>query len=554
MVYAYDQWLQMPTKDLFDTQMMLASVNAAKDMYEKGLEEMKEFNEKYGDFLSPIESDMKWHQENVIGKVSNAINALYDAGIDPVRSKEGRGLLSRIRANINYGRIAQNVQAAKNAEQYQKSANDLIKSNLYDPEYEKWRLGGKTLSNWDTAKDGMWTETSARPFRDVDSIVEPWVKNLEPSYDAAYTKAQNDGYDYDTVGKERIMAVIDDALPEFTRTSEGAYYRYLAEQAAGGDKKAGDALLKEWLYNRASDHTQVNRTINPERKMALEDYYDKIQTQRQANKEIEVYQQKKIIDRMYGDGDGDGTKLSYDPLTRIYQDAVGNIFGGEYDIYQPGALDVNGNYASSEQEKGIKQRQIDLTKNISPEAVVNTFSRDDAITFDMFAGAADAMDRRTEGSISAISTDVDRLLSTNQLVNKTVTSLGRQSVTLENARETVRSGEKISSNNYISFEITPTGKVYGALMRDGRFKTYAQVNVTRYDDKNNVMYTTPMWYDLRVQSEKVANYEQQPAILRPDLNDHSFLSRSRRIAYEAYKTKPTTDDFELVPGTQQPKQ
>ena len=40
MVYAYDQWAQMPVKDLFDTQMMLASVQAAKDMYEKGLAEM----------------------------------------------------------------------------------------------------------------------------------------------------------------------------------------------------------------------------------------------------------------------------------------------------------------------------------------------------------------------------------------------------------------------------------------------------------------------------------------------------------------------------------
>jgi hypothetical protein len=33
---------------------MLASINAAKDMYEKGVQEMKDFNKTYGDFISPI--------------------------------------------------------------------------------------------------------------------------------------------------------------------------------------------------------------------------------------------------------------------------------------------------------------------------------------------------------------------------------------------------------------------------------------------------------------------------------------------------------------------
>ena len=279
MVYAYDQWLPMPTKDLFDTQMMLASVNAAKDMYEKGLEEMKEFNKEYVDFLSPIDEDMQWTNDKVLKPMQDAINDMYAAGIDPLRSKEGRALLARIRSSVDLGRMARNKQSAETAKEYLKNRDALIKANLYDPEYERWRLNGNTLDKWNSA-NGVWNETSPMPLRDIDSIVEPWVKNLEPSFDAAYTKAQNDGYDYSTVSEDRIRAVIDDILPEFSKTSEGGYYRYLAEQAAGGDKEAGDALLKDWMYNRASDHTQVNRTMNPERKMALEDYYDERSAQR----------------------------------------------------------------------------------------------------------------------------------------------------------------------------------------------------------------------------------------------------------------------------------
>ena len=49
MVYAYDQWAQLPVKDLYDTQIMLAAVNAAKDMYEKGEQAIKDFRKDYGD-------------------------------------------------------------------------------------------------------------------------------------------------------------------------------------------------------------------------------------------------------------------------------------------------------------------------------------------------------------------------------------------------------------------------------------------------------------------------------------------------------------------------
>lgn len=37
MVYANDQWVQLPVRSLYDSQMMLAAINAAKGEYERGL-------------------------------------------------------------------------------------------------------------------------------------------------------------------------------------------------------------------------------------------------------------------------------------------------------------------------------------------------------------------------------------------------------------------------------------------------------------------------------------------------------------------------------------
>ena len=54
MIYANDQWIQLPTRDIYDTSIMMASINAAKDMYEKGVQQVKDFQKDYGDFISQL--------------------------------------------------------------------------------------------------------------------------------------------------------------------------------------------------------------------------------------------------------------------------------------------------------------------------------------------------------------------------------------------------------------------------------------------------------------------------------------------------------------------
>ena len=105
MVYAYDQWAPLPTKDLYNTQLMLASINAAKDMYDKAESALKEYYTKYGDFYSPIKKDVDWYQRNVIDPVQTTISNMYDSGVDPLRSAEGRSQLMRLAASAPVGEI-----------------------------------------------------------------------------------------------------------------------------------------------------------------------------------------------------------------------------------------------------------------------------------------------------------------------------------------------------------------------------------------------------------------------------------------------------------------
>ena len=83
MVYAYDKWIELPTKDIYDTQMMLASINAAKDMYDKGQAAIKDFYKTYGDFTSPFRKDMEAY-DAIVNKICfvNAGKAFYNYSSD----------------------------------------------------------------------------------------------------------------------------------------------------------------------------------------------------------------------------------------------------------------------------------------------------------------------------------------------------------------------------------------------------------------------------------------------------------------------------------------
>ena len=64
---------------------------------------MKEFNKEYGNFVTPILADQEWYNKNVIDKVRGTIQRMYEAGIDPTRSVQGRAAISQLIKSISSG-------------------------------------------------------------------------------------------------------------------------------------------------------------------------------------------------------------------------------------------------------------------------------------------------------------------------------------------------------------------------------------------------------------------------------------------------------------------
>ena len=233
--YAYDNWIQLPTRDLYDTQIMAMAINAAKDMYEKGEQRIKDFNTAYGDFVTPIQADQDWYNQNVTGKVRDTINNLYAKGIDPLRSAEGRAIVAQLVNNIPVGQVAKLRSSAKNAEEYLKNRGKLEAAGLYNPDLEE-RYLGYNLDNWDTLGGGkIWDRVSPTEAKTLKEATEAWYNNRTPEI-LTEADVKSFGLDYDRrynytgFADRHLLDIAAGETPGWRGSLYADYYRDLAER------------------------------------------------------------------------------------------------------------------------------------------------------------------------------------------------------------------------------------------------------------------------------------------------------------------------------------
>lgn len=277
MVYANDQWIQLPTRDLYDTQVMAMAINAARDMYEKGQQEMKDFQKTYGDFLTPIMADQDWYNREVTGKVRDAINALYAQGIDPLRNAQGRAMISQLINNMPYGDIAKLRTSAENAKEYLRNKAELEAKGLYNPLMAKY--DGPDMATYSTIGEngqGVWDKMSPTPFQNVATFGNPYFEGMKPN---VHRESKN-GIDYsiESITEQDLKNVADAHFNELVNTPQGQmmfkYYRDLA----GGDNnpKANEEARR--MFNEAIADGQ-------RRRIYTKDDYDDQWTKREQLKQ-----------------------------------------------------------------------------------------------------------------------------------------------------------------------------------------------------------------------------------------------------------------------------
>ena len=277
MVYSRDQWIQLPVRDLYDSQIMLASINAAKDMYQQGVNEFKEYQKNYNDFYSPISRDMDWYNKNVIGSTQDLIKDLYDRGIDPLRSPEGRAMLQRHINNIPTQQIGKLKASAIQAQKYLDSISDLAAKGLYNEDYERFN-NPYSPDDWDTMKNGVWNRSSAMSYKNLQQYVHPTFEGIKPHL---LTKEEvesrgmkyDPNYEYQGISEKDMRDSLQNWMPGLKGDPLYIYHRNQAKldlQRAGIQNPTEDQIDRRFMDNAIiADHQVATPLARDADKFAL---------------------------------------------------------------------------------------------------------------------------------------------------------------------------------------------------------------------------------------------------------------------------------------------
>lgn len=308
MIYRYDQPVDMPIPELYDTGLMQAYTQAIREQFEKGEKRLDEFASKYGNFTSPFAKDIEDWDRLTMGRINNIYNDLVSKGIDPLRSREGQMLMAQAIRQTPVGKLNQLRQSAAIGEQYLKAKGDLQAKGLYSQEMEDYFLK-HPFSQWSTSENGLFNRTSPLQYKDIHDITDDWFKHSEKKFDEKLTKQKADGYDYYTVSEDDIRGIINSNINDFLDSDYGRYY-YQKEKnlvqrlnpTATQDQIENMAMQKfrEDVVNRNSDYLRNERKVNEYAKL---DYEDKLERSRKewewANKPSSEESRKKKT-REYG--------------------------------------------------------------------------------------------------------------------------------------------------------------------------------------------------------------------------------------------------------------
>ena len=247
----YDEPVAVPIIDLLDSNMMSQYISAAREQYNQAVQDQKEFAKEFGELYGPNANINKQFYEQTRGAVNKGLDYLYQNGIDPIRSAEGRAYIAKIIRERPYAEIANLKAQNESMKTYQKYRAEAMRNGTYDPDFEKFVLGGKTLESWDPSTDGMWTREAPSKYSSLKDWTSNLFDNMQLEYDDEATKKAGGMYQIYSKSDKKMKQILDSNMKDMAKSELGRYYLNMY----GGDIEA----LKADIIDRNREYTQVDR-------------------------------------------------------------------------------------------------------------------------------------------------------------------------------------------------------------------------------------------------------------------------------------------------------
>ena len=258
----YDEPVAVPIIDLLDSNMMSQYISAAREQYNQAVQDQKEFTKEFGELYGPNANINKQFYEQTRGAVNKGLDYLYQNGIDPLRSAEGRAYIAKIIRERPYAEIANLKAQNESMKTYQRYRAEAMRNGTYDPDFEKFVLGGKTLESWDPSTDGMWTKEAPSKYSSLKDWTSNLFDNMQLEYDDEATKKAGGMYQVYSKSPKKMQQILDSNIKDMSKSELGRYYLNMY----GGDIEA----LKADIIDRNREYTQVD--IRPDQvKLHLND-------------------------------------------------------------------------------------------------------------------------------------------------------------------------------------------------------------------------------------------------------------------------------------------
>lgn len=247
----YDEPVAVPIIDLLDSNMMSQYISAAREQYNQAVQNQKEFAKEFGELYGPNANINKQFYEQTRGAVNKGLDYLYQNGIDPLRSAEGRAYIAKIIRERPYAEIANLKAQNESMKTYQKYRAEAMRNGTYDPDFEKFVLGGKTLESWDPSTDGMWTREAPSKYSSLKDWTSNLFDNMQLEYDDEATKKAGGMYQIYSKSDKKMKQILDSNMKDMAKSELGRYYLNMYS----GDIEA----LKADIIDRNREYTQVDR-------------------------------------------------------------------------------------------------------------------------------------------------------------------------------------------------------------------------------------------------------------------------------------------------------
>lgn len=311
MIGMYDEPVAVPIIDLLDSSMMSQYISAAREQYNQAVQEQKEFAKEFGDLYSPSASLNKAYYDQTKGRVNAGLNYLYQNGIDPLRSAEGRAYIAKIIRETPYDKISKWKADADNMKTFQKAAASMVAEGKLTQDQLGWQMQkyGLDYDKFDPYTQS-WNTLAPTKMDTLEDLTKIPYSILKPS-NLTQKQVEAMGYKYDPkndytgITDQMIMDTAGKAIPSVMSTAAGEYYYDKAKQQLqqAGVTNPTDDQIKQQLQGTVAQLWEGKKNIawDPN-KYSLLNYQNELADQLDAKKSArDLANQKAILDYKYAD-------------------------------------------------------------------------------------------------------------------------------------------------------------------------------------------------------------------------------------------------------------